>query len=133
VKKLASKDKAQLIAASAADKKGENITIMDMRGVSSMCDWFVLVTASSSRRINTISKAIQEKLSKEEKISPLHIEGKTNPYWTLLDYGDVVVHVFYDQIRDFYGLERLWSDAPRERFDNKCSAKTSQKISQQHS
>jgi ribosome-associated protein len=132
VEKLTSKDKAQLIAESAAEKKGQDVVLMDMRGISSLCDWFVLVSASSSRRVNAISKAIQEKLSKK-RILPLHLEGKDNPYWVLLDYEDVVVHVFYDQIREFYGLERLWSDAPRERFDIKCSAKTSQKGSQKPS
>ena len=132
MKKLASKDKAQLIAESAAEKKGHDIVLMDMSRVSTLCDWFVLVSASSSRRVNTISRAIQEKLSKI-RVRPLHIEGKTNPYWVLLDYEDVVVHVFYGDIREFYGLERLWSDAPRERLDTKCLAKTSQKESHRHS
>jgi ribosome-associated protein len=132
VKTLASKDKAQLIAESAAEKKGQDIVLMDMRGISSLCEWFVLVTASSSRRVNAISKAIQENLSKK-RISPLHVEGKSNPYWVLLDYEDVVAHVFYEEIREFYGLERLWSDAPRERFDGTCLAKAPQKISRQHS
>jgi ribosome-associated protein len=126
VKKTAALDKAKLIAQLAAEKKGENIVLMDMRNVSTMYDWFVLVSASSSRRISAISNTIQRELSKEG-ISPLHVEGKHNPYWILLDYEDVVVHVFYRQIREFYGLERLWSDAPIERFDNKCLAKTSQK------
>ncbi|MFC1548415.1 ribosome silencing factor [Candidatus Omnitrophota bacterium] len=119
-------DKAKLIAQLAAEKKGENIVLMDMRNMSLMCDWFVLVSASSSRRLNAISNQIQRKLSKE-RISPSHVEGRNNPYWILLDFQDVVVHVFYKEIRDFYGLERLWSDAPIERFDDKCLAKTSQK------
>lgn len=126
MKKVTALDKANLIAKLAAEKKGENIVLMDMRDISAMCDWFVLVSASSSRRINTISNAIQEKLSKE-RVYPLSVEGKRNPYWILLDYEDVVVHVFYREIRDFYGLERLWSDAPTERFDNKCLEKTSRK------
>lgn len=126
MKKAAALDKAKLIAQLAAEKKGEDIVLMDMRNISTMCDWFVLVSASSSRRINAISNTIQRRLSKEH-ILPLHVEGKHNSYWTLLDYRDVVVHVFYSQIREFYGLERLWSDAPIERFDDKCLAKTSQK------
>ncbi|MFQ5951973.1 MAG: ribosome silencing factor [Candidatus Omnitrophota bacterium] len=132
MKILAPKEKAQLIAESAAEKKGQDIVLMDMSCISTLCDWFVLVSASSSRRVNAISKAIQEKLSKK-RIHPLHIEGKRNPYWVLLDYEDVVVHVFYGDIREFYGLERLWSDAPRERFDAKCLVKTSRKGSQQPS
>ncbi|MGB3081414.1 MAG: ribosome silencing factor [Candidatus Omnitrophota bacterium] len=132
MKKLTSKDKAQLIAESAAEKKGHDIVLMDMSRISTLCDWFVLVSASSSRRVNAISKAIQEKLSKI-RVRPLHIEGKNNPYWVLLDYEDVVAHVFYGDVREFYGLERLWSDAPRERFDAKCLEKTSRKGSQQPS
>jgi len=99
---------------------------MDMRNISTICDWFVLVSASSSRRLNTISNTIKEALSKK-RVFPIRIEGKHNPYWVLLDCEDVVVHVFYEDIREFYGLERLWSEAPRERFDGKCLVKTSRK------
>jgi len=91
-----------------------------------MCDWFVLISASSSRRVATIASTIRRTLSKK-KISPLHVEGKQDPLWALLDYGDVVAHVFYREVRDFYGLERLWSNAKIKRLDDKCSAKTSQK------
>ncbi|MFH1394957.1 MAG: ribosome silencing factor [Candidatus Omnitrophota bacterium] len=119
-------DKARLIAQLAYEKKGEDILLMDMRTVSMMCDWFVIVSASSSRRINAVSKTIQSELSKYG-ISALNVEGKQNPYWVLLDYEDVIIHIFYKGIRDFYGLERLWSDAPREWFDNKCLKKTSRK------
>ncbi|MGB3113156.1 MAG: ribosome silencing factor, partial [Candidatus Omnitrophota bacterium] len=87
--KLASKDKAQLIAESAAEKKGQDIVLLNMSRISTLCDWFVLVSASSSRRVNAISKAIQEKLSRK-RIHPLHVEGRNNPYWVLLDYEDVV-------------------------------------------
>lgn len=126
VKKITALDKAKLIAQVAAEKKGEDIILMDMRDLSTICDWFVLVSASSSRGINAISKDIQKKLAKEH-VSLLHLEGKQNPYWVLLDYEDVVVHIFHDEIRDFYGLERLWSDAPQERFRDKCLEKTSRK------
>ncbi|MBD3426164.1 MAG: ribosome silencing factor [Candidatus Omnitrophica bacterium] len=124
MKKLTPLSKARLIARIAAEKKGENIVIMDMRRVSMMCDWFVLVSAGSSRRINTIANTLQRELSKK-KISATRVEGKQNQYWVLLDFSDVVVHIFHEQIRDFYGLERLWSDAPIERFNNKCLVKTS--------
>ncbi len=124
--KLTALDKARSIARLAAEKKGEDIVLMDMRNISTMCDWFVLVSAASSRRIQTISNEIQRKLSKG-RVKPRNVEGKTNPHWALLDYGDVVVHVFHKDIREFYGLERLWSDAKKERFDDKCLKKTSQK------
>lgn len=123
MKEITARDKARLIAELAHEKKGENIILMNMGDVSTMCDWFVLVSASSSRRINSISNNIQRKLS-EYHIKPFHVEGKSDPFWVLLDYYDVVVHVFTEEVREFYGLERLWSDAGKERFDNKCLRKT---------
>lgn len=126
MKIISSLDKAKNIAQLASEKKGENIVLMDMRSVSMMCDWFVLVTASSSRRVTTIASTIRKTLSKE-KISPLNVAGRQDPLWALLDYGDVVAHVFYREVRDFYGLERLWSNAKIRRLDDKCSEKTLQK------
>lgn len=108
-------DKARLIAKIAHENKGENIVLMDMRGVSTMCDWFVLVSATSSRRIKSIASTIQKELS-ETRVRPLSVEGRENPYWVLLDYEDVVVHIFHEQIRDFYAIDRLWSEAPKERY-----------------
>ena len=128
VKKLTSRDKAELIAQLAAEKKGQDIVLMDMRKVSVFCDWFVIVSVPSSRRLNAVSRTIEKELSKK-KVRLLHEEGKGNMYWDLLDYGDVIVHIFYREVRDFYGLERLWSDASVESFDEKCLAKTSQKDS----
>lgn len=115
-------EKARVIARTASEKKGENIILMDMTGISTVCDWFVIVSASSTRRVNTISRAVQKDLSKK-KISPLHVEGKHDANWILLDFEDVVVHVFYKEIRDFYGLQRLWSEAPSEEFVGKCLEK----------
>ena len=112
MKKITSLDKAKLIAKLAADKKGEDIVLLDMTNQSAMCDWFVIVSASSSRRMGGISEDIQRKLSRD-RIFPLHVEGSNSPYWVLLDYEDVVVHVFHSEMRGFYGLERLWSEAPQ--------------------
>ncbi|MFH1837782.1 MAG: ribosome silencing factor [Candidatus Omnitrophota bacterium] len=123
MKYLTALDKAKIIARIASEKKGENIVLMNMQGISTVCDWFVLISASSSRRVSAISKALHKDLSKE-KISPLHIEGKQGAEWILLDYEDVVVHVFYKGVREFYSLERLWSEAPSEKFVGKCLEKT---------
>lgn len=107
-------EKAKLIAGLALEKKGENIVLMDMRKISAMFDWFVLVSATSSRRIKAISNYISRELSRE-KIRPLHSEGKKeDPNWILLDCEDVVVHIFHENLRDFYGLERLWADVPKK-------------------
>jgi ribosome-associated protein len=122
---LTSYDKARRISALAADKKGESIVLLEIKKLSSMCDWLVIVSSTSSRRIKAIANSIKEGMSKEH-VRPLHVEGLDNPYWALLDYGDVVVHIFFEDIREFYGLERLWSDAPLERFEEKCTEKKSQ-------
>ncbi|MFH1665942.1 MAG: ribosome silencing factor [Candidatus Omnitrophota bacterium] len=126
MKKITASEKANSIAYFASDKKGEDIVLMDMRKVSAVADWFVLVSVGSSRQINAISKNIQKELAKTQ-IRPLHVEGRHNLYWVLLDYEDVIVHVFTKETRDFYGLERLWADAPRKRFNDECVIKTSRK------
>ncbi len=132
MKKSTARDKALQIAQLAADKNGHSIVLMDMHKISAVCDWFVLVSATSSRGIKTISRNIQSFLHKE-KIFPINVAGEANPYWTVVDYGDVVVHIFHKDIRDFYGLERLWSDSPKEYLDEKCLAKTSQTQSEKSS
>lgn len=116
-------EKAALAARGASDKKGEDIVLMDMRKLSSFCDWFVIVSANSSRRIETIIRAVRKALS-ERAVKPLHTESSDGPYWSLLDYGDIVVHVFQEHVRQFYGLERLWSEAPRTYVDEKWLQKT---------
>ena len=131
-KQKTGREEARHIAELASEKKGQDIVLLDLRKVSTVCDWFVLVSANSDRQVNSISRSIQKMLSKEG-VKPLHIEGRNNPHWTLLDYNDVVVHVFHKDIREFYGLERLWSDAPREQFDGKCLKETFQKKSQKPS
>jgi ribosome-associated protein len=132
VKKSTTRDRALKIAQLAAEKKGQDVVLMDMHKVSAVCDWFVLVSATSSRGIKTISRNVQDFFHREKEF-PLNVAGKDNPYWTVVDYGDVIVHIFHKDIREFYGLERLWSDSPREHLDEKCLAKTSQKQSQKPS
>ena len=111
MKNSASIEKARLIAKVAGEKKGEDIVLMDMTEQSAMCDWFVLVSAGSSRRIKTICDEVQKHLGKDG-VFPISVEGRGSLYWVLLDFEDVVVHIFNDDMRGFYGLERLWSDAP---------------------
>ena len=108
-------DKARLIARAAFDKKGEDIVILDMRAVSNITDYFVICGASSTRRVSTISEAMEEALLKEN-VKYLHIEGKREALWVLVDYGDVIAHIFHNKTREFYNLERLWHDAPKEHF-----------------
>ncbi len=106
-----SKDKARLIADAANDKKADDIIIMDLRKLSSITDFFVICSGSSNRKIEAISDGIIDKL-KGMGIKVWHTEGHKESIWVLLDYGDVVAHVFEKETREFYTLERLWGDAP---------------------
>ena len=104
---------AQLKAGVAAllDKKAEKLVVLNLQGLTSMSDYFVLATASSDRQAAALVDAIVIALKSEGR-RPLSLEGYPNASWILADYGDVVFHVFRDEARRFYGLERLWGDAP---------------------
>ena len=92
--------------------KGENITILDLRDIeNTVCDYFVLCDGNSNTQVNAISGSIQKVVSKSLKEKPWHVEGESNAEWVLLDYVNVVVHVFQKHIREFYSLEELWGDA----------------------
>jgi len=118
--------KARLIAEAALDKKGEDIVIMDMRAVSNLTDYFVISSAPSMKRIQAISEGIEEELFKKG-VKHGHVEGKKEALWVLIDYGDVIAHVFYGETRDFYNIERLWHDAPKERLSPQCTSTKSKK------
>ncbi|MBW1990020.1 MAG: ribosome silencing factor [Deltaproteobacteria bacterium] len=96
----------------AEKRKGEGLVALDVRGKSSVADFFVLVSGNSSRQVTAIAETIVDEMVKQGR-KPLGREGVNEGQWALLDYGDVVVHVFYDPVRSFYDLEGLWSDAPR--------------------
>lgn len=94
----------------ASAKKAERIVVLDLRRIASFTDYFVICSGTSSRQVQAIADEIVEKL-KAEGTRPLHVEGYAVAAWILLDYGDLVVHVFEQRARDFYDLERLWRDA----------------------
>ncbi len=92
--------------------KGENITILDLREIeNTVCDYFIICDGTSNTQINAISGSIQKNVSKTIKDKPWHVEGENNAEWVLIDYVNVVVHVFQKQTREFYNLEGLWGDA----------------------
>jgi ribosome-associated protein len=106
-------EQAARTAASAADsKKGTDIVALQVTDLTSIADYFVLVTGGSSPHVNALFEAVDEALSHAGR-EPLHVEGRGEANWILMDYGDVVVHIFMEEVRGFYGLERLWGDAPR--------------------
>lgn len=96
--------------AALLDKKAEKLVVLNLQGLTSMADYFVLATASSDRQAQALADAVEAALKAEGR-RPLSIEGYSSP-WILVDYGDVVFHIFHDEARRFYGLERLWGDAP---------------------
>ena len=92
------------------DKKGIDPLVLDLRGVTDIADYFLLVHGNSDRHVRTLADAVVDQL-RDKKIKPLHVEGLKESTWILVDYGAVIVHVFHYQTRQFYNLERLWGDA----------------------
>ena len=103
--------KVRRAARAALDKRATDLVVLDVRGVSSVADYFLVCGGTSATHVETISDAIRAAL-KREGIRPLHVEGVAESGWVLLDYGDVLVHVFLEDTRAYYALERLWGDAP---------------------
>ncbi len=107
--------KVERICEAATEKKADEIVVMDMSQKSSLCNYFVVMSATSSIRVKTITDFIEEQL--EDQGIPLRRkEGYADALWVLLDYGDVIVHVFYHDTRKFYSLEHLWGDAPKTTY-----------------
>lgn len=96
----------------ADDKKGTDIVVLDVSSVLAITDYFVIASASNSRLVRTIAESVDEELHRGSGIRPLRVEGLREPSWVLLDYGDLVVHVFSDEMRKFYEIERLYRDVP---------------------
>lgn len=112
---METKDIAKKIAAAANDKKAKDILLLNMEGLSPVTDFYVICSAGNSTLVKAIADNIEDKLA-EAGVHPNHKEGYADARWVLLDYGDVVAHVFLEEERDFYNLEQLWADAPSESF-----------------
>ncbi len=94
-----------------ADKKGENIVLTDLRDVSLLADFFVICEAPSDRQINAITDYVREEVKLKTGLMPLRVEGRGESGWVLMDYSDVLVHIFDPDIRSYYDLESLWREA----------------------
>ncbi len=103
-----SKETAVFAANVLNEKKAKEITLIDVEGLTSVADYFLLATATSSTHVRALAEEVEDKLS-EKGIEPSHIEGRATD-WILLDYGDTVIHIFGRQSRDFYSLDRMWQD-----------------------
>lgn len=112
---MSSKDKAFLLLRLALSKKATEPVLVRLIGLTSITDYFLLVSANSAKHAQAIAEAVLED-AKRHKIDRLSAEGVHQGNWALLDYGDVIVHIFRKPIREFYDLEGLWAEAPRESF-----------------
>lgn len=115
------KELAEKLSRIILRKLGENILILDLREVSSLTDFFVVATASSTVHARAIAESLLDRKETCGLRKPHHIEGMENAQWILLDYFDVIVHIFIADVREFYGLERLWGDVP-QRMVKRCDS-----------
>ena len=111
---------AELIAGYAADVKAIDPVELDLRDVLGYTDYFVICSGNTDRQTKAIHDAIHKGLKDEHGLLPRRVEGASEARWILMDYLDVVVHVFTPETRDFYRLEALWGDVPRQEFDNEA-------------
>ncbi len=112
-----SKDLAHRLAAVADDKKAHNIVILNMHGISTMADYFIICHGTSEKQVQAIAREIKD-TAEIEQIDVKRMEGFDNARWVLVDLGDVIVHVFHKDDREYYQLEKLWGDAPLEHFES---------------
>lgn len=108
-----STERARIAAQAADDKKGDDILVLDVAEIMGIVDAFVIASASNTRLVRAIVDEVKLQLLTRAGVKPRAVEGLDDMSWVLLDYGDLIVHVFLAETREFYGLERLWSDAPR--------------------
>lgn len=104
---------ALLAARTASDKKADDILVLDVGDVLAVAGWFVVMSASNSRLVESLADDIERAAKEEMGTSPVRTEGHREKQWILIDYGDVVIHVFHKEMRDFYEIERLYGDVPR--------------------
>lgn len=104
--------RVRVAVAAALDKKAFDLDVLSVGELTSIADYFILASASNERQAAAIADSIEEQLKKELGVRPLLVEGTTPGRWILLDFGDFIVHIFTEDVRRFYGLERLWGDAP---------------------
>jgi ribosome-associated protein len=110
VKKLDIRELAVKAAEAALNKKGIDVTVLDLSGLTVIADYFVICSGDSTTQVRAIAASIEEELARI-RVKPLRVEGAAYSHWILLDYGDIIVHVFEKETRAYYNLEKLWMDA----------------------
>jgi len=113
-------DKARLCLEIIQERKAIDPVLMEVGRLTSFTDYFLVASGASSRQVQAISQHMARRL-REEGFRPFGIEGEQEGHWVLMDYGDVVIHIFYEPVREFYDLEGLWTEAPRVESHDKKS------------
>ncbi|HIJ91063.1 MAG: ribosome silencing factor [Desulfobulbaceae bacterium] len=111
---------ARLAALAALDKKAEDLVVLDVRGMSSIADFYVIMSGRSTRHVQGLAQAVDVAL-RHKNVKDGNTEGLNEGHWVLLDYNDVIVHIFYSEDRTFYDIEGLWHDAPRVKIESDVS------------
>jgi ribosome-associated protein len=114
-----SHQRALIAAGAASAKSGDDIVVLEVADIIAIIDVFVLVSASNTRQVRTIVESVEDALRDHDGSKPIGVEGMNDATWVLLDFGDIVVHVFLEETRAYYDLDRLWADAPRLHFDDR--------------
>jgi ribosome-associated protein len=112
IKRMGSQQRIELFVQAALGKKAQDVIVLDVGNLTSIADFFIICSGRSNRQVGAIADHIERSL-KDQKIKPLSVEGKNDGHWVLMDYGDVIIHVFFEETRRFYDLEGLWVDARR--------------------
>lgn len=110
-------DRVRLAVAAALDKKAYELDVLAVAELTSIADYFILTTAGNERQAQAIADSILDRLRTDMSVKPILVEGTTPGRWILIDFGDFIVHIFTEDCRRFYGLERLWGDAPNVTAD----------------
>jgi ribosome-associated protein len=105
-------NRLDLFVKAVLGKKAESVVVLDVRGLTSIADAFIICSGRSNRQVSAVADHV-ERFLKQEGIRPLSVEGRKEGHWVLMDYGQVIIHVFYTETRSFYDLEGLWVDAKR--------------------
>ncbi|MFI3295866.1 MAG: ribosome silencing factor [Rikenellaceae bacterium] len=109
----------EVICKALDDKKGENIQVIDLREVEgAICDYFVVTNADSSVQVGALADNVEKECFEKLREKVIRVQGLENSLWVAMDYGEVMVHIFQSEMRDYYRLEELWSDAPISRYES---------------
>ena len=111
------KSELDVIADAMLEKKGNNVVALDLKNIgTAISDYFIVCSAESTTNVSAIADNVEEKMILDCNRRPIRSQGRENSFWIIIDYGDIVVHIFQNQYRDFYRLEDLWADADRTEY-----------------